>query len=475
MKFSLTNIGKIAQADIEINGLTVLGGYNDIGKSTIGKVLYSIIKTMGDIEQEIEKATIRLVEQELADFSVNVRKVTGTNLPTSLSRFGIQRTKQIIDTLMRETEGQEVASPERGYLGERPHFFKIFDKVLFVGIASLIEELVSGKKIDIIESISSLISTMRDDLGSRCKDVQMTPENQLMMEEVKKLLDFLESRLTEIYNFEETESYKKAFNSINRSLFRGDIQNKRTSDEPKILLMGNSCQINIVLEKDNAKSFVINGDFPFRDVALIDSPLVIEWSSLMFLAMRPSPLPSRVSNTFNIRHSIVDLLSKIQFFPTDTPSELVGKIGMVIGGQMHYSRDQKDFVFKQGDMVVKPVNLASGIKTFGIIQMLLTSGTIAANTVLIIDEPEAHLHPEWQLKYAEVLTQLVDMGVYVLVSTHSPYMIEALKHYSEKLEQEKITNFYLGSVGEHGTVFSDVTQDLNPLFELLAKPMRRLL
>jgi len=53
-------------------------------------------------------------------------------------------------------------------------------------------------------------------------------------------------------------------------------------------------------------------------------------------------------------------------------------------------------------------------------------------------------------------------------------MIEALKHYSEKLQQEKITNFYLGSAGEHGTVFSDVTQNLNPLFKLLAKPMQRL-
>ena len=78
------------------------------------------------------------------------------------------------------------------------------------------------------------------------------------------------------------------------------------------------------------------------------------------------------------------------------------------------------------------------------------------------------------MKYAEVLTQLVDMGVYVLVSTHSPYMIEALKHYSDKLQQEKITNFYLGSAGEHGTVFSDVTQNLDALFELLAKPMQRL-
>ena len=53
-------------------------------------------------------------------------------------------------------------------------------------------------------------------------------------------------------------------------------------------------------------------------------------------------------------------------------------------------------------------------------------------------------------------------------------MIEALKHYSEKLQKEKITNFYLGSAGEYGTIFSDVTQNLNPLFKLLSMPMQRL-
>jgi len=446
MKFSLTNIGKIAQADIEISGLTVLGGYNDIGKSTIGKMIFSVVKTMSDIEQEIREAITEQVEQELADFSVKIRKITGSR--KSIMSIG----------------GMEGTS-ERFYM-------RLFERIdrLRRGLQFSLRD-----QQDIEGDVSNYLARMREELQSDGFDTVSAGENIEVINEVKNLLDSLENSIRKTCSPEKTESYKKVFNSINKSLFRGDIQNRNVSTtESEISSEDGSCKIDASFENGNAKSFVINGDFPFKDVTLVDSPLVLGWSSSVGVSR------SRVRNIFG--HYIFDLLNKIRFSTPDSYNAVsdnqrksVDKISSVIGGQMYYDREQRDFVFKQGDIIVQPVNIASGIKTFGIIQMLLTGGIITSNTVLIIDEPEAHLHPEWQLKYAEVLTQLVDMGVYVLVSTHSPYMIEALKHYSEKLQQEKITNFYLGNAGEHGTVFSDVTQNLDALFELLAKPMRRLM
>lgn len=46
MNLKLKNIGIIEKADIKLNGLTVIAGKNDSGKSTVGKVLYSCIKTI---------------------------------------------------------------------------------------------------------------------------------------------------------------------------------------------------------------------------------------------------------------------------------------------------------------------------------------------------------------------------------------------------------------------------------------------
>ena len=46
MKLRLKNIGIVKEADITFDGLTVIGGENDSGKSTVSKVLYGLIKTI---------------------------------------------------------------------------------------------------------------------------------------------------------------------------------------------------------------------------------------------------------------------------------------------------------------------------------------------------------------------------------------------------------------------------------------------
>ena len=41
MELYLRNIGKIAEASVRIDGISVIAGENDTGKSTIGRVLFS--------------------------------------------------------------------------------------------------------------------------------------------------------------------------------------------------------------------------------------------------------------------------------------------------------------------------------------------------------------------------------------------------------------------------------------------------
>ena len=40
MKLTLKNIGKIGTASVEINGITVIAGENNTGKSTVGRALF---------------------------------------------------------------------------------------------------------------------------------------------------------------------------------------------------------------------------------------------------------------------------------------------------------------------------------------------------------------------------------------------------------------------------------------------------
>ena len=51
MKLQLQNILKVESADIELGGLTVITGENDSGKSSIGKVLFSLLKATNNVKQ----------------------------------------------------------------------------------------------------------------------------------------------------------------------------------------------------------------------------------------------------------------------------------------------------------------------------------------------------------------------------------------------------------------------------------------
>lgn len=59
MKISLDNIGIIKDSTINIEGITVITGKNNSGKTTVGKVVYSLLSATEDL---IENATKDLID-----------------------------------------------------------------------------------------------------------------------------------------------------------------------------------------------------------------------------------------------------------------------------------------------------------------------------------------------------------------------------------------------------------------------------
>ena len=68
MELKIQNVNKIKFADIKLNGLTVIVGENDSGKSTVGRVLFSVVKSLVNTkvnnvrkqEKQLEKQTKKL-------------------------------------------------------------------------------------------------------------------------------------------------------------------------------------------------------------------------------------------------------------------------------------------------------------------------------------------------------------------------------------------------------------------------------
>ena len=104
---------------------------------------------------------------------------------------------------------------------------------------------------------------------------------------------------------------------------------------------------------------------------------------------------------------------------------------------------------------------------FSVIKLLLELGEIDKTTMLILDEPEAHLHPEWQNKFAEIIVQLVkELKVNILLTTHSSNFVLALDAYMRKYEIEAVTNFYQTEPLECGMVeYKCVNDSINAIYQ----------
>ena len=69
------------------------------------------------------------------------------------------------------------------------------------------------------------------------------------------------------------------------------------------------------------------------------------------------------------------------------------------------------------------------------------------SSMLIIEEPEAHLHPTNQLIFAKYLVKMIRSGLNVLITTHSVFLLEQLGKFMLASKIEPKTRKKLG-IGE---------------------------
>lgn len=86
----------------------------------------------------------------------------------------------------------------------------------------------------------------------------------------------------------------------------------------------------------------------------------------------------------------------------------------------------KDVFFYENDTVHIPLTAAaSSIREIGVLQLLLEK-TSLANDALLIEEPEAHLHPMKQRFMADVIGAFFNAGAYMQITTHSDYFLHRI-------------------------------------------------
>ena len=93
---------------------------------------------------------------------------------------------------------------------------------------------------------------------------------------------------------------------------------------------------------------------------------------------------------------------------------------------------------------ITPSNLGTGVSYLA--ETLITCLRAQKNDIILIENPEIHLHPKAQSKVGEFLTFVVNAGIQVIVETHCEHMINRIRYevYRHNLLDSNVRIFYKG-------------------------------
>lgn len=180
---------------------------------------------------------------------------------------------------------------------------------------------------------------------------------------------------------------------------------------------------NEKLSIKNEKVYKIQNEV---EVVFVETPLILEFKK--FMNHEKGKTPYHIESLLNV------LDTDYSFTDEEQDNFIKGfreKSKAIIGGDIESSGDT--FIFnRENDKNYDILNASSGIKSIGLLQYLVTNKALKKGSVLFWEEPEVHLHPSWQLKMVDLFVELMNAGVKIVFSTHSPFMADYLNAISQK-------------------------------------------
>jgi len=407
MKLSIRNVGKLKEADVEINGITVITGENDTGKSTVGKVLWSVFNSFFEIKKQIRTDKISSILEELRRVS-SIQDIRNNLVHSSIVEYDLD-----LNDFLKQLE----------------------------------------KKLEVLNDVRGLDDESKDEL----KDT---------LEKIKKRInlsdDEIMKKITQI-------NFNKEFNS--------QINNLNFLEEGNIDLKIKNKNINLIISNDKIQ---IKDFFSlYENVMLLDNPRIID-NLAENIILSANKIFSIIENLHNSKFismlrndkssTVTDnILNEEKLF------EIEEKLNKIVDGKFLKKDFGVYFYRNKSGKEINIKNLSTGFKVFSIIKLLIQNNQLSENGTIILDEPEIHLHPEWQLKFAELIVLLQkEFSMHILLTTHSPYFVSAIEVFSEKYKIDDKCKYYVAENKGNSGVIKDITGNTNIIFKKMARPFQDL-
>ena len=410
-KVKIKNIGKLEDAEVSIGQFTVFAGPNNTGKSFVSKLLYSLFNAMNanHVETYLNNLfrpvydyimmSMRLYPEELSDKAM------------FSWQSSMQNEAEKLEALVKKVSIEEFGN----------------------------EEIV------LEDIISDLISQM-EQMERIAAEIPQGPTKKRAERRQRDLHRLTNSLIKVKKELHQTKAENFLIAGIDYELSQNLIQNFQVSI------------VSDLRRKEGTSSEVVVEDFgkiAFADERIgfaIDRSWVKQLQQYSRVIYLESPVYWKLKTSLENTRDYVqqrygrgtlsgvpgyfyDLARALRFeytgemaFP-DVYAKLTGK--NVMGGRIAISETGNLSFQENGRNFSLPVT-AMGIANLGILALLIERKVLDEGTFLFIDEPEAHLHPAWQVVMAESLFELSRQGVNVVIATHSADILQWLDVHVKK-------------------------------------------
>lgn len=418
MKLKVKNLAKIKSADIIVDGITVIAGENNTGKSTVGKTLFALFNSISDIEYKINQQRVKEIEESCRAFLRN-------NIMVG--------------------DGQRNIFP-RLHMTAR-------------NLARRISGILENKDKIEPEEVCEIVKWTLENLESHVGQLDTVEFAEGMTEKIMEILDLPAPAIIQ-------EILSRFFSQV----FHGQINTLEDTDkEAELELEVKGKRFRVTFDHNECSHYFT--EFTVLNNAIyIDNPFVVDqlggWNELNVTEQHLKELLSGGPGEDLMDGIIGSVLAK------EKMAEIYRVLEDVVAGQI--VEKENEFYLKE-EGYQKPAllsNLSTGLKSFVIIKMLVEKGLIREKDVLILDEPEIHLHPQWQVAYAEVIVLLQKyFDLCVVVTTHSPYFLDAINLFSIKHGSDKKVNYYLASLEQGSAKMECVTGNIDMIYKKMSSPI----
>lgn len=431
MELYLDNIGIIKDSRILLDGLTVITGKNSSGKTTVGKVMYSLLNAGTDLEKSFEFSKKRYIVSKITD----IERILKLRRYRRMQRDEKNNIFRFLDIISMHTYARFPLSELISFLSDTRDIIiqlEIEDYLTYIGSAIAYSNLAEAINQDFPE------------WKRKCVDICET--TLLVINDENAFYNFVKARTDAFINHE--------FNKQIKPIRFDDCESKIELYEKGNCIVKAEINNRNKVEFYNESTFLYSSD----NCIFIDNPYIIDkldvnnfFEHSMYKTYEENEIDAIITSDDIKDHDeilselIIDNSRNNYFDDLEIQNKfknVFNRINEIVPGEFSSTKDGYFYVKDGIELSVK--NLATGSKMFFIIKKLLFSGLIDDNTMLILDEPESHLHPEWINKFAEILVCLAkDINVKILITTHSPNLMLALSVYSKKKDLTENSHFYI--------------------------------